>query len=263
MSSKEHVKRVWTIGSYQDIGQSFLSMAAHLVKAAGVRPDHRVLDIACGTGNVAITAARQGANVTGLDITPAMLDDARENASIAGVEAIDWYEGDATDLPFEDNAFDITLSCVGHMFANPPETAAAEQIRVTKPGGTIAFTSWTPQSVVPAMAKVLQDYLPPDPEGPPPPFLWGDPETVEPRLGEDVTDISYDIGSVTQRSLSPAHTWAAVREQSGMFIVALEQVDEADLPALRADMIDAIGDYFDDDLNAMQMEYRLTTGTVD
>jgi len=262
MSSKEHVKRVWTVGSYPDIGRNFLSMAAHLVDAGGVTSDDSVLDIACGTGNVAITAARRGATVTGLDITPAMIDDARENAAVAGVDTIDWHEGDATDLPFEDDTFDVTLSCVGHMFAAPPDEAAMEQIRVTKPGGTIAFTSWTPRSVVPAMAKVLQGYLPPDPDGPPPPFLWGEPETVENRLGEGVTAISYDIGTVDQLSLSPAHTWARVREQSGLFIVALEQVDEDDRPALRADMIDVIQDYFDDSQNALTMEYRLTTATV-
>jgi hypothetical protein len=148
------------------------------------------------------------------------------------------------------------------MFANPPEAAASEQLRVTKPGGTIAFTSWTPQSVVPAMAAVLQDYLPPDPDAPAPPFLWGDPQAVEDRLGADVSDIAYEIETVDQRSLSPDHTWEMVREQSGMFIVALENVDEPELPALRTDMVDAIADYFDDDLNAMRMEYRLTTATV-
>lgn len=261
MSSKDHVKHVWTIGSYPDVGENFLSMAAHLVDAADVEPDQAVLDVACGTGNVAITAARRGARVTGLDITPAMLEDARKNAVIADVD-VDWHEGDAVDLPFDDDAFDATLSCVGHMFANPPGLAAAEQVRVTRSGGQIAFTSWTPQSVVPALAKVMQEYLPPNPDAPEPPFLWGDPDVVQDRLGDAITDVEFETGTVDQHSLSPAHFWEDARTQSGLFIVALEDVDDADLDALRADMLDVIDDYFDDTTNTVPLEYRLAKATV-
>lgn len=262
MSSKEHVKRVWTIGSYPDIGPNFLPMAAHLVDAGGVETDDRVLDVACGTGNVAITAARRGAAVTGVDITPAMVEDARENAAIAGVETIDWEEADATNLPFEDDAFDVTLSCVGHMFAHPPEKVAVELLRVTRSGGRIAFTSWTPRSVVPAMAKVLQQYLPPNPDAPDPPFLWGDPEVVRARLPDDISDLAFETGVVEQLSLSPAHYWEGARTQSGLFIAALENVDEDAYPALREDMIEVVDEYFDDTKNAVSMEYRLTSASV-
>lgn len=262
MSSKEHIQRVWTAGSYPDIGETFLSMAAHLVEAARVEADQRVLDVGCGTGNVAISAARRGASVTGLDITPAMLEDARENAALAGTEGIEWEEGDATNLPFDDDTFDLSLSCVGHIFAQPPDTAASELIRVTRPGGRIAFTSWTPPSAVPALAKVLQEYLPPDPDGPPPPFMWGDPDVVSERLGEQVSDLRFETGEIKQPALSPAHVWDRVRAQSGLFIVALENVDEDDRPALRKDMIEAIEDYFDDSHNALTMEYRLSSGMV-
>ena len=264
MVSKEHVQRVWTVGSYsENIGPSFLSMAAHLVEAATVNADDRVLDVACGTGNVAITAARRGAQVTGLDITPDMLEDARENAAIAGVDDIEWHEGDATDLPFEDDGFDVTLSCVGHMFADPPDAASSELLRVTKSGGRIAFTSWTPRSVVPAMAKTLQEYLPPSPDAPPPPFLWGDEEVVRERLTDGVSDFSFETGAVEQLSLSPSHSWEMIRSQSGIFIVALENVDEDDYPALSEDMIAAIEEYFDESQNAVSMEYLITTATVD
>lgn len=262
MASKEHVKRVWTIGSYPDIGPTFLSMAAHLVDVASVTADDRVLDVACGTGNVAITAARRGARVSGLDITPAMLEDARENAAIAGVEDIDWREGDATNLPFADDTFDVTLSCVGHMFAHPPEAAASELLRMTRSGGRIAFTAWTPNSVVPAMAKVLQEYLPPDPDAPDPPFLWGDSEVVRNRLTDGVSDLLFETGIVEQLTLSPSHFWEMARSQSGLFIVALENVDEDDYPALREDMIATIEAYFDDSQNAIPLEYQLTQGTV-
>ena len=264
MTPNEHVRRVWTAGSYADtIGPSFLSMAAHLVEAAGVDAGDRVLDVACGTGNAAITAARRGARVTGLDITPDMLADARENAAIAGVDGIEWREGDAAALPFEDDAFDVTLSCVGHMFAAPPDAAASELFRVTRSGGTVAFTSWTPRSVVPAMAKTLQHYRPPDPDAPPPPFLWGDEDVVRERVADGVSDLAFETGIVEQRSLSPAHSWELVRSQSGLFIVALEDVAERDLPALRDDMTAVIGEYFDNGRNVLEMEYRLTTATVD
>lgn len=262
MSSNEQVKQIWTAGSYADIGRSFLSMAAHLVDAAGVEPGESVLDIACGTGNVAITAARRGADVTGIDITPAMLEDARANAAIAGVDDIVWHEGDATDLPFEADRFDTTFSCVGHMFANPPEAAGRELVRVTRPGGTVAFTSWTPRSVVPAMAQVLQGYLPPDPDPTEPPFRWGDPAVVRERLGDRVSEIEFETGTVTQKSLSPAHVWETVRSDSGLFVVALDRVDSADIDALSADMVDAITPFYDESENALSMEYRLTIATV-
>lgn len=177
-SPDERAKQVWSLGSYSDIAPYLLGMAAHLVESTAVNPNEAVLDIGCGTGNVAITAARRRASVTGLDIVPAMLDEARENASIAGVETIDWREGTATDLPFDENTFDVTLSCLGHMFAEPPDVAGRELLRVTRPDGRIAFTSWTPDGPIPAMSGVLSDYLPPEPDSSEPPFMWGDPDIV-------------------------------------------------------------------------------------
>ena len=258
----ERARHVWSIGSYSSIAPDFLPMAAHLVRAADVEAGDRVLDVACGTGNVAITAARRGASVTGLDITPSMLEAARENAALAGVGDVEWREGDAVALPFDDDAFDVTLSCVGHMFAEPPDAAARELLRVTRPGGRVAFTSWTPGSVVPAMAGVLQEYLPADPDPSPPPFAWGDPEVVRERLGEGVVEVGFETGTLLQTTLSPSHLWSRVAEDSGLFIVALEAVDADDRPALREGMLEAIDGYFDDDQNAVQMEYRLTTATV-
>ena len=121
--------------------------AARLVKHSDVRPGHRVVNVACGTGLVAITAARVGARVTGLDLTPELLQRARENAGIAGVE-VDWHEGDAEQLPFGDAAFDVVLSRFGHMLAPRPEIAVAEMLRVLKPSGTIAFSTWPPELLI-------------------------------------------------------------------------------------------------------------------
>lgn len=262
-SPEEEAKRVWSLGSYAEIAPHFLPMAARLVETAGVDSNDTVLDIACGTGSVAITAARRGARVTGLDVVPAMLAEARTSAAIAGVEDVGWREGTATDLPFENDAFDITLSSVGHVFAEPPDAAARELRRVTRLGGRIGFTSWTPASVVPAMGAVLTDYLPPDPDAPDPPFLWGDPDVVRERLGADVEDVAFETGTVLTPVPSPEHYWEAATTQSGMFIAALETVEEDDRPALREEMIETIERYFDDGRNAVSMEYRLTTATVE
>lgn len=261
MQSDSDVREVWTMGSYPDIAPNFLPMAAHLVDVAGVGPDDRVLDVACGTGNVAITAARRGAAVTGFDITPAMLAAARENASIAGVD-VDWLEGNATDLPLGTDAFDVTLSCVGHVFARPPEAAAAELVRVTRAGGRLAFVSWTPDSVVAAMAAVLGEYLPPDPDRPEPHFSWGVPGVVEERLSDTVRDLEFVTDTVSMNVPSPGHLWAGASTQSGPFMVALEGVDEADRPALREAMVGAIEAFFDEGTNAVRSEYRLARATV-
>lgn len=259
-SPDDRARHVWSLGSYDDIAPYFLGIAAHLVEAAAIDPDDSVLDIGCGTGNAAITAARRGAHVTGLDIVPAMLDEAREHATVAGVE-VDWREGSATDLPFEDDAFDVTLSCLGHMFAEPPEVAASEMLRVTRPGGRIAFTSWTPEGPVPAMGAVLADYLPPTPDRGEPPFLWGDPDVVRVRLGDEVGDLTFELGTVRTPVLSPAHYWEKAANESGMFIAALDAIDDEDLPALRAEMLETIEEYFDPERNAVPMSYRLTTAT--
>ena len=255
-------RRVWSLGSYPDVAPTFLEMAARLVESVGQIADDTVLDVGCGTGNVAVTAARRGARATGLDIVPAMLEEARTNARIAGVEGIDWREGSATALPFADDAFDVTLSCLGHMFAEPPDAAGRELLRVTRSGGPIAFTSWTPEGPVPAMGAVLADYLPTEPDPSPPPFLWGDADVVRERLGDGVADLRFEPGTVRTPVLSPAHYWEKATTESGMFIAALEVVDPADLPALREAMLETIEGFFEDDRNAVPMPYLRTTARV-
>ena len=121
--------------------------AARLVRYASIRAGQSVLDVACGTGVVAITAARGGAQVTGLDLTPELLEVARENGRVASV-SIDWHEGDVEHLPFDESTFDTVVSQYGHMFAPRPDVAVAEMLRVLKPGGVIAFSTWPPELFV-------------------------------------------------------------------------------------------------------------------
>lgn len=127
----EQTQQEWTLGSYPNLAAVFMPIAARLVDAAAVGPNDRVLDVACGTGNVALTASRRGADVTGVDITPAMLEEAREQAAVTGAD-IKWQEGDAAALPFRDDTFDVTLSCLGHMFVPDPDAAGSELVRVTR-----------------------------------------------------------------------------------------------------------------------------------
>src|SRR5256884_2351328 len=164
--------------------------AAELVRRASPRSGQRVLDVACGTGVVAVTAARLGAQVTGLDLTPELLERARENARIAGVD-IEWHQGDVEQLPFADGAYDMVLSQFGHIFAPRPEVAISEMLRVLKPGGTVAFSSWPPQFYVGRNFELSSKYLPPPP-GVPSPMLWGDAKVVRERLGSKVKDIAFD-----------------------------------------------------------------------
>lgn len=264
MESAHRVKEVWSTGSYADHARNYLSMTARLVETAGVGPDDRVLDVACGTGNVAITAARRGAAVTGLDITPAMLEDARRNAEIAGVDGIDWREGDATALPFDDDAFDATLSNLGHMFGDPPAAAARELARVTRPGGHVGFTAWTPTSLFPAMAGVLSTYLEPEdlPEFSEPPFMWGDADVVRDRMGETVTEFEFETATATYPALSPGHFWEEMTGSSGPFIELLAAVDDGDRSALREQMLETVGPFFDDGENAVALEYLHATARV-
>jgi len=136
--------------------------AAKLVKFAQVQPGQRVLDIGCGTGVVAISAARHGAKVSGLDLTPVLVERARKNAGVAGVD-VEFIEGDAEAPPYPDNTFDLVLSQFGHMFAPRPAVVVREMLRVLKPGGRIAFSTWPPEHVIGQMFALVARNLPPPP----------------------------------------------------------------------------------------------------
>src|SRR5437660_7174572 len=174
--------------------------AARLVKFANVRAGQNVLDIGCGAGVAAITAARIGAGVRGIDLTPELLERARENARIANVE-IDFREGDAEALPFDDVTFDVVLSHFGHMFAPRPDVAMAEMLRVLKRSGTIAFTTWPPELLTGSSFKLVARYMPPPPPGLSPPPQWGDVNIVRGPPGSAAKDIMFDPAWTRCRAL--------------------------------------------------------------
>ena len=235
--------------------------AARLVKHAGVRTGHRVLDVACGTGVVAITAARLGARVTGLDLTPELLKRARENAGIADV-TVDWHEGDAEQLPFGNADFDVVLSQFGHMFAPRPEVAVAEMLRVLKSGGTIAFSTWPPELAIGRLFALGGRYMPPPPPGVAPSPPWGDPNVVRERLGTAVKDLIFDRATMLVPALSPQHNRMMAERTAGPLVKLVESLtatDPARLAAFRREFEAIVADYFQD--NTVRQDYLLTRAT--
>lgn len=183
-------RAVWSMGDYACVADTVIPhLGAALVEAAAVRAAHRVLDVAAGTGNVALPAARTGASVVAADLTPELLDAGRRRASAEGLQ-LDWREVDCEAMPFGDGEFDVVLSSVGVMFAPHHQAAADELVRVCRPGGTIALASWTPEGFVGRLFATMKPYSPPAPAGAQPPPLWGDPSHVTALLGDRVTDVT-------------------------------------------------------------------------
>lgn len=235
--------------------------AARLVEHAGIRAGQRVLDVACGTGVVAITAARAGARVTALDLTPELLERARQNSEIAQVE-IDWREGDVEELPFENAAFDIVVSQFGHIFAPRPVVALTEMLRVLKPGGTIAFSTWPPELFVGRMFQLVSSYMPPPPPGVAPPPQWGDPQIIRERLGNAVKDIVFDRSTMLVPALSPYHHRVNTERTAGpmvKLVQLLSSADPAKLAAFRQQYDALTVEYFDG--NAVRQGFLLTRAT--
>ncbi len=197
-------QRIWTIGDYPAVARRLLPISELVVDRAGIAPGDRVLDVGVGDGNAAIVAARRGAAVTGIDLTPAQLDKARERCAAEEVE-VDLREGDAQDLPFGDGGFDVVISVFGMIFAPDHERAAAELARVVRPGGTVTVTAWTGGGWSARFASEVQHLMPPPPAGAPRPDQWGDPDTAVARLAAagveataEVLPFAWEFPSVTE-----------------------------------------------------------------
>lgn len=174
---RARARATWSAGDYDAVAEGIWPVGERLVSRIGVTGGDRVLDVAAGTGNAAIRAAQAGAAVTAVDLTPELFRAGRRRAAEAGVE-VDWVEGDAEELPFEDQDFDVVLSTFGAMFAPRHTVAAREMARVLRPGGRIGLATWTPDGTVADMFRTVAAELPPSPAIAQPPLAWGDPEHI-------------------------------------------------------------------------------------
>jgi SAM-dependent methyltransferase len=180
-ADRARIKTIWTSGDFGKIAESIQTHADDFVANLPIIPDALVLDLCCGTGNIALKVARLGAIVSGIDIAPASVATARARAASSGLD-IEFREGDAEVLPYPDASFDMVISMYGVMFAAHPEIAAAEMLRVCAPGGLIALANWTPGGFIGQMLKTISAHVPPPP-GSISPILWGVEATVRERLG--------------------------------------------------------------------------------
>lgn len=228
-------RTVWTAGDFLQIARAYAPAAAEFIARLALRPEESVLDVACGTGNLAIPAARAGARVTGVDIAPNLIAEARIEARIAG-QAIVFEVGDAEALPYGDDRFDTTVTMFGAMFAYRPARAAAELLRVTRPGGRVAMANWTPESFVGKMLRAHAALVPPPP-GVPSPLEWGKEEVVRERFGDGIASLAC-----TKRTLEfrfpypPAAATELFATYYGPTVTTLRATDPAGASRLREEL---------------------------
>ncbi|WP_197373908.1 class I SAM-dependent methyltransferase [Mycolicibacterium baixiangningiae] len=254
-------RAMWASGDYPRLAADLVApLGPVLVEALGIGTGDRVLDVAAGTGNAAIPAARTGAAVTASDLTPELLEHGRAVADKEGVE-LEWREADAHALPFGDNDFDAVMSCIGVMFAPYHQRAADELLRVCRPGGTIGLINWTPEGHIGRLFATMKPYMPPPPQGASPPPLWGREEHVRDLFGDRVTDV------VAQRRTLPVTHFADGAEFRDYFkavygptIAAYRNIadDVGRVSQLDRD-IAQLGDDLMDESSRMEWEYLLLT----
>ena len=184
---KVRAKATWMAGDYGRVAEFTEATAEDFIARRHIRSGARVLDVACGTGNLAIPAARAGAAVAGIDIAPNLLDQARSRANREGVN-VDFQEGDAEALPYQTGAFDLVVSMFGAMFAPRPDIVARELLRVCRAGGQVAMANWTPTGFIGELFRVTGRHVAPV-AGAPSPLQWGDEATVRERLASRTTDV--------------------------------------------------------------------------
>lgn len=232
---KGRLKATWMSGDYGHFAQYLLPGAMQFLERLAVTPGTRMLDVACGAGQIAIPAARAGARVTGVDIASNLIEQARVRARAEGVDAR-FEEGDAEMLPCKDGAFDLVVSLIGAMFAPRPEHVAAELKRACRPGGRIAMANWTPEGFVGQMFKIIGKHVPPPPIMASP-VKWGDEATVRERLGDGTSKLEITKRLYPMRyPFSPAEVVEFFRTYYGPTNRAFAALDSEKQAALRSDL---------------------------
>jgi SAM-dependent methyltransferase len=232
---KERQRRMWACGDYAAVAARIHPIAERLCEAADLLAGSRVLDVATGSGNAAIAAARCGCDVVGIDYVPALLDRARVRTRAEGL-AVDFVEADAEALPFADASFDAVLSVVGVMFAPDQERAAAELMRVCRRGGTIAIASWTPEGFIGDLLRTVARCATPPPDLRPP-VAWGDRSRLTELLGDGVQSIHAENRTHTIRHRSPAEFADFFLTNYGPTERAAAALQAAERSAFRADLV--------------------------
>jgi SAM-dependent methyltransferase len=245
--AQDRARATWSAGDFDAIAQRIWQVGDDLVEKVGISSGESVLDVACGTGNVSIPAAAKGAEVTGLDITPQLLEDAKRNAEKYGVE-VEWVEGDAQDLPFADDTFDVVVSTFGCMFAPDHAKAAAEIVRVLKPGGRFGVVAWRPEGNIGRFFMTIAKYAPPPPEGFQPPPLWGVRDHVTEIFAPTGAELSFEDGAAHWRFASAEETVEEYTQKFGPIVLLRPQLEA-----------DGRWDELVSDLSAMYQEVNTAT----
>jgi ubiquinone/menaquinone biosynthesis C-methylase UbiE len=232
-------QQIWSRGDFAKIGIAMQIVAEELCEAVDLIPGQRVLDVACGAGNCAIAASRSGAEGVGVDYVPALLERGRQRAVAEGYE-IEFVEGDAQALPFEDASFDVVLSTFGAMFAPDQEKAAGELLRVCRPGGKIGMANWPPHGAIGGgMFKVAAQHAAPPP-GVLPPVLWGTEERLRELFGDGVSELTVNERQFNFRYRSPEDWLEFFRTYFGPLVTAFARVGDEGAAALERDLLDVM-----------------------
>lgn len=262
---KARHRAMWALGDYAAVASEVIApLGPIVVEAAGIGPGQRVHDVAAGSGNVTLPAARTGAEVTATDLTPELLERGRQAAEAEGL-TVTWVAADAEHLPCDDGEFDTVVSCVGVMFAPHHEAVADELVRVVRPGGTITLLSWTPEGFIGQMFTAMKPYAPPPPPGAQPPPLWGHVDHVRDLLGDRVrieSAVQQDL--VVELFATPQHFLDFFKANYGPTIAVYRHIadDPERVAALDADLL-ALAERFDRGTGStvLDWEYLLLTAT--
>lgn len=231
---KSRLKGLWIAGDYAEVAKHIQTAADDLVGRLKLTPGERVLDVACGSGNVAMAAARAGANVTGVDIAPNLIDVARKRAADAALE-IKFDEGDAEQLPYADESFDTVTSMFGAMFAPRPDLVTSELLRVCRSGGRIVMANWTPEGHAGQMFKVAGKYIPPPDM--PKPVEWGVEDIVRERFGDRVSKLTMTKRLCPMEyDFPPAQVVEFFREYFGPVKLAFQALEGGDQEGYARDL---------------------------
>jgi ubiquinone/menaquinone biosynthesis C-methylase UbiE len=235
-------QQVWSTGDFAKIGNRAQLVGERLCEALEIIPGERSLDVACGSGNAAIAAARRFADAVGVDYVPALLENGRERAAAEGLE-VEFVEGDAQELPFEDASFDVVTSTFGAMFAPDQPKAAGELLRVCRPGGRIGMANWPPEGLIGGgMFATIAKHAPPPP-GLNPSVLWGTEERLRELFGDGVSELRLAPQTIMFRFRSPEHWLDYFRTYFGPMMMAFERVGKDGAAALEADLLELVRGY--------------------